>query len=216
MIGISKLYCGTVEPSDPLRYGRDSKRLPTHLLQFSIDKKPVVVWNITKACNLRCVHCYASANTTFDKGLDHNQALSVIDDLAGFGVPVLLFSGGEPLLRADIVELISYAVKKGIRAVLSTNGTLINHDMALKLKDAGISYVGVSLDGLEQVNDHFRGVKGAFKAAMEGIYNCQKAGIKVGLRFTISRFNAKEITKIFDLVEKEAEPYLSKFRIKKG
>lgn len=203
MIGISKLYCGTVEVSDPLRYGRDSKKLPSHLLQFSIDKKPVVVWNITRACNLRCIHCYANANTSFDKGLSHKQALFVIDDLAEFGVPVLLFSGGEPLLRPDIIELISYAAKKGIRAVLSTNGTLINHDMAKKLRDAGISYVGVSLDGLEEVNDHFRGIKGAFRSAMEGIHNCQKEGIKVGLRFTINRFNAQEVPKIFDLVEKE-------------
>ncbi|RLB12178.1 MAG: 12,18-didecarboxysiroheme deacetylase, partial [Deltaproteobacteria bacterium] len=126
MIGISKLYCGTVEPSDPLRYGRDSKSLPSHLLQFSLDKKPVVVWNITKRCNLECMHCYANSHlSSNEKEIDHQSALSIIDDLAGFGVPVILFSGGEPLMRNDIIELIQYAVKKGIRAVLSTNGTLI-------------------------------------------------------------------------------------------
>jgi len=204
LIGISKLYCGTVEASDPLRYGRDSKKLPSHLLQFSIDKKPVVVWNIIKKCNLRCIHCYANADiTSKEKGLDHKEALSLIDDLAEFGVPVLVFSGGEPLLRTDIIELISYAVKKGIRTVLSTNGTLITHDIALKLKDAGISYVGISLDGLEETNDRFRGIKGAFRSAMKGVANCQKTNIKVGLRFTINRFNASEVPKIFDLVEEE-------------
>jgi len=114
MIGISKLYCGTVEPSDALRYGRQSKELPSHLLQFSSDKKPVVVWNLTQACNLRCIHCYARAvSETGEKDLDTEQALKVLDDLAGFGVPVVLFSGGEPLVRKDLVTLASYAVQKG-------------------------------------------------------------------------------------------------------
>ncbi len=203
MIGISKLYCGTVESSDPIRYGRKSSSLPSHLLQFSEDKKPVVVWNITRACNLRCMHCYANAKDGSDDRITHSAAKRVIDDLSDFGVPVLLFSGGEPLLREDIIELIRYAVKKGIRAVLSTNGTLITEDMAERLRDAGISYVGISLDGLEEINDRFRGVKGAFKKAMEGIENCKKKGIKVGLRFTINRFNASEVPKIFDLSKKE-------------
>ena len=203
MIGISKLYCGTVESSDPIRYGRKSSSLPSHLLQFSEDKKPVVVWNITRACNLRCMHCYANAKDGSDDRITHSDAKRIIDDLSDFGVPVLLFSGGEPLLREDIIELIRYAVKKGIRAVLSTNGTLITEDMAERLRDAGISYVGISLDGLEEINDRFRGVKGAFKKAMEGIENCKKKGIKVGLRFTINRFNASEVPKIFDLSEKE-------------
>lgn len=202
MIGISKLYCGTVEPSDPLRYGRKSRVLPSHLLQFSEDKIPVVVWNITKACNLKCIHCYASAGEEGEI-IDFSKAKIVIDDLADFGVPVILFSGGEPLLRKDIVDLIYYSVKKGIRAVLSTNGTLITKDMAYRLKEAGISYVGVSIDGLDKINDRIRGVRGAFKKAMEGINNCQKAGIKVGVRFTISRLNVGEVPKIFDLIEKE-------------
>jgi len=204
LIGISKLYCGTIEPSDPIRYGRDTKKLPSHLLQFSQDKKPIVVWNITKSCNLRCIHCYANAElSNKEDKINYTQALSIIDDLAEFGVPVILFSGGEPLLRSDIIQLIEYTTKKGIRAVLSTNGTLINKDIAIRLKDAGISYVGISLDGLENINDYFRGIKGAFNSAMKGIANCKNIGIKVGLRFTINRFNANEIPNIFDLVEKE-------------
>jgi 12,18-didecarboxysiroheme deacetylase len=202
MIGISKLYCGTVEPSDVLRYGRMSSKLPSHLLQFSIDKRPVVVWNITRRCNLKCVHCYAHAkNIPFDNELSTTEGKNLIDDLAEFGVPVILFSGGEPLVRKDLPELADYAVKKGMRAVISTNGTLITPQTARTLKDIGLSYVGISLDGMEEINDRFRGVKGAFKSALEGIENCKKAGIKVGLRFTINKSNAGQIPEIFKLLE---------------
>jgi 12,18-didecarboxysiroheme deacetylase len=202
MIGISKLYCGTIEPSDALRYGRQSSRLPSHLLQFSADKRPVVVWNVTRQCNLKCVHCYAHAKaTTGDNELTTAQGKTLINDLAQFGVPVLLFSGGEPLIRPDLPELAAYAVQKGMRAVISTNGTLITAETARILKDIGLSYVGISLDGMEDINDRFRGVKGAFASALEGIENCQSAGIKVGLRFTINKFNVGEISNIFKLIE---------------
>jgi 12,18-didecarboxysiroheme deacetylase len=202
MIGISKLYCGSVEPSDALRYGRRSSRLPSHLLQFSEDKRPVVVWNVTRQCNLKCVHCYAHAKAvTAENELSTREGRDLIDDLAGFGVPVLLFSGGEPLMREDLGELAAYAVQKGMRAVISTNGTLIAPETARILKDIGLSYVGISLDGMEAVHDRFRGVKGAFKAALEGISHCQAAGIKVGLRFTINKFNVSEIPGVFDLLE---------------
>jgi 12,18-didecarboxysiroheme deacetylase len=207
MIGISKLYCGTVEPSDALRYGRRSSDLPSHLLQFSQDKKPVVVWNVTRACNLNCIHCYAqSVDRKHDKELTYDQGLAVIDDLADFGVPVILFSGGEPLMRPDLVELAKYSVGKGVRAVISTNGTLISKDKAKEMRDVGLSYVGVSLDGMETVNDRFRGKKGAFRDALAGIKNCQEVGLKVGLRFTINRMNADEIPHIFDLLEDQHIP----------
>jgi 12,18-didecarboxysiroheme deacetylase len=202
MIGISKLYCGTVEPSDALRYGRHSSKLPSHLLQFSSDKRPVVVWNITRRCNLKCVHCYAHAkDIEFENELSTEEGKVLIDDLAKFGVPVLLLSGGEPLVRKDLPELADYAVKKGMRAVISTNGTLIDRNTAEILKKIGLSYVGISLDGMEEVNDRFRGVKGAFEKALEGIRNCKEAGIKVGLRFTVNKFNVAEIPKLFDLLE---------------
>lgn len=202
MIGISKLYCGTVEPSDALRYGRDSSKLPSHLLQFSSDKQPVVVWNITRKCNLKCVHCYAQAkDKDFENELSTKEGKNLLDDLAQFGVPVVLFSGGEPTIRKDLPELAAYAVEKGMRAVISTNGTLISQKMAQTLKEIGLSYVGISLDGMEEINDRFRGVKGAYKGALEGIKNCKEAGIKVGLRFTINKFNATEIPAIFELLE---------------
>lgn len=207
MIGISKLYCGTVEPSDALRYGRMSASLPSHLLQFSADKRPVVVWNVTRQCNLKCVHCYAHAgDRAFHDELTTAQGQRLIDDLAEFGSPVLLFSGGEPLVRKDLPELAAYAVNKGLRAVISTNGTLITSKTARMLKDIGLSYVGISLDGMASVNDRFRGAAGAFDLAMRGIRNCQDAGIKVGLRFTIHKANVGEIPKIFDLLENQRIP----------
>ncbi len=207
MIGISKLYCGTVEPSDALRYGRDSGKLPSHLLQFSKDKKPVVVWNMGRRCNLKCVHCYAqSKDIEYENELTTQQGRELIDDLAQFGAPVILFSGGEPLMRPDLPELAQYARSKGMRAVISTNGTLIDKKMAKVLKEIGLSYVGVSLDGMRETNDKFRGHKGAFDLALQGMRNCLAEGIKVGLRFTINKKNVKDIPAIFDLLEKEKIP----------
>ena len=207
MIGISKLYCGTVEPSDAIRYGRESGKLPSHLLQFSSDKKPVVVWNVGQRCNLKCVHCYSqSKDIEYPGELNTKEAKVMLDGLAEYGAPVILFSGGEPLLRKDLMELITYARNKGLRAVISTNGTLITEEKAEELKKFGLSYVGISLDGLRETNDKFRGVEGAFDDALQGIRNCLKLGIKVGLRFTINKRNAQDIPGIFELIEKEKIP----------
>lgn len=202
MVGISKLYCSAVEPSDVLRYGRKSNRLPSHLLQFAEDKKPVVVFNCTKACNLKCVHCYSgSEGQKGENELSTGQAKTVIDDLHSFGSPVLLFSGGEPLTRGDILTLLEYTVSKGMRAVLSTNGTLITPKLAGKLAQIGLSYVGVSLDGLEETHDTFRRSQGAFKKALKGITACLEQGIKVGIRFTINLQNYQTIPGLFALLE---------------
>ena len=207
MIGISKLYCNTVEPSDALRYGRDSNKLPSHLLQFSKDKKPVVVWNVGQRCNLKCVHCYSqSKDIEYPGELNTKEAKAMLDGLAEFGAPVILFSGGEPLMREDLMELITYAKDKDLRAVISTNGTLITEEKAEELKQFGLSYVGISLDGLRETNDKFRGIEGAFDDALQGIRNCLKLGIKVGLRFTINKRNAQDIPGIFELIEKEKIP----------
>jgi 12,18-didecarboxysiroheme deacetylase len=162
---------------------------------------------MTRQCNLKCVHCYAHAkDKSFENELSTKEGKDLIDDLARFGSPVILFSGGEPLLRSDLFELADYAVQKGLRAVISTNGTLITYETARSLKKIGLSYVGISLDGMENINDKFRGVKGAYESAIEGIKNCQKADIKVGLRFTINKFNAEEIPKIFKLIEEMEIP----------
>jgi len=207
MIGISKLYCGTVESSDVLRYGAAGKKLPSHLLQFSKDKKPVVVWNCTLRCNLRCVHCYShSADRQYPDQMTTEQSKAMLEDLARFGAPVILFSGGEPLMREDLFELASRAVELGMRAVISTNGTLIRPQTADHLREIGLSYVGVSLDGMRRTNDKFRGRQGAFDDALAGIRNCIRAGIKVGLRFTINKRNAADIPDIFGLLRDENIP----------
>jgi 12,18-didecarboxysiroheme deacetylase len=207
MVGISKLYCGSVEASDPLRYGRHSGKLPSHLLQFSKDKKPVVVWNVGQRCNLRCIHCYSQSNDQDYTGeLTTEEGFALIDDLAQYGSPVLLFSGGEPLMRPDIFELIGHARSRGMRAVLSTNGTLITRDIARRLKELDLSYVGISLDGLQPIHDSFRGKKGAFEEAINGLRNCKEAGIKVGLRFTINKKNVEDIPGIFQLLRDEDIP----------
>jgi 12,18-didecarboxysiroheme deacetylase len=196
-----------VEPGDVLRYNRESGRLPSHLLQFSRDKKPVVVWNMTRRCNLRCVHCYSSSqNIRYGNELTPAEAKAMIRDLATFGSPVILFSGGEPLMHRDLPELARYAVDQGMRAVISTNGTLITRQKAAVFKEIGLSYVGVSLDGMKVTHDHFRGVEGAFDTAMKGIRICRDLGIKVGVRFTINRNNVADVPAIFDLLEKENIP----------
>ena len=128
-------YFDLKRSSDPLRYGRHSARLPSHLLQFSEDKKPVVVWNVGQRCNLKCVHCYShSQNREYSRELTTGEAKALIEDLARFGSPVILFSGGEPLLRKDLLDLAQLATARCMRAVISTNGTLITREIAKGLK----------------------------------------------------------------------------------
>ena len=207
MIGISKLYCDTIEASDVLRYGRKSSSLPSHLLQFSEDKRPVVIMNITKRCNLKCVHCYAGANDDRPSGeMSVDELMRIIDDLAEFGCPVVLFSGGEPLLHPDIVRLAGHAVNTGMRAVISTNGTLITPELAGELATVGLSYIGVSLDGGCDTHDRFRGVPGSFNRTLLGLRNAREQGIKTGLRFTITKRNVEEIPDVFDVLEQENIP----------
>jgi radical SAM protein with 4Fe4S-binding SPASM domain len=195
MIGISKLYCGIASSGDPLRYERQKDSAP-------YDKKPVVVWNSTRRCNLSCIHCYAnSENKTYPDELTTEEIQKVIRDLGEFGVPVLLFSGGEPLLREDIYENAMLCNEVGIRPVLSTNGTLITEKVAQRIKEAGFGYVGISLDGIGERNDFFRGTKGAFEAAVRGFDNCVAVGQKVGLRLTLTRHNYEQLNAIFDFIE---------------
>lgn len=207
MIGCTKLLCGTATVSDIVKYGRDSRNLPPHMLQFSSDNRPVVVWNTTARCNLLCRHCYISAEDQEYAGeLSTAEAKQFIDGLAEVKIPVLLFSGGEPLVRPDLFELAQYAGAKGIRPVLSTNGTLITPEMAQRIKAAGFQYVGVSLDGTEAVHDRFRGKDGAFAAALTGIRNSMAAGNKTGIRFTINKLNYQCLSDILNLVEQEKIP----------
>ncbi|MFZ5595601.1 MAG: radical SAM protein [Bacillota bacterium] len=204
MINISRLLFGMENFGDSLRYGSGVKGQTGGA---AAGYGPVVVWNITRACNLRCRHCYSNSGGSPDADeMSTAEALNFIDDLAEFRVPVILFSGGEPLVRGDFPDLAAHAVNRGMRVTVSTNGTLIDRGMAARLKDLGAGYVGISLDGIGENNDRFRGRKGAFADALEGIRNCRDAGQKMGLRFTINRNNFKEIEDIFYLIEEEGIP----------
>ncbi|WP_371373059.1 radical SAM protein [Sporomusa aerivorans] len=207
MIGCTKLLCGTATVSDIVKYGRSSRDLPPHMLQFSSNATPIVVWNSTNRCNLSCRHCYINAEDhTYEGELTSAEAQAFIDDLAGASVPVLLFSGGEPLMRPDVFELGAYAKDRGIRPVISTNGTLITPDIARKIRAAGFQYVGVSLDGDEAVHDEFRGKKGCFAQTLQGIRNSIAAGNKTGIRFTVNKLNFHTLPAILDIVEQEGIP----------
>jgi radical SAM protein with 4Fe4S-binding SPASM domain len=209
MIDIGKLYCGGISTGDGLRYGTESKpdphgNAPHDRQALASERRPIVVWSTTRTCNLRCVHCYTdSENMRYSGELNTEEGLSLIDDLASFRIPSLLFSGGEPLTRKDILTLIERAANNNIRPVLSTNGTLIDRDTARNLKNAGIVYVGISLDGMEEINDEFRGVKGAFRRAMRGFEHCIAVGQRVGLRLTLTKKNYQDLHKIFDFIEQE-------------
>ena len=153
------------------------------------------------------MHCYSkSENQIYPRELTTDEAKAFVKDLAEFDVPVLLFSGGEPLLRHDLFEVAGSAAQAGIRTVLSTNGTLITEAKAKQLKTAGFSYVGVSLDGIGETNNKFRGKPEAFELAVAGIRNCMKAGVKTGLRFTVTKYNLKDVPEIFDFIEKQGIP----------
>jgi Fe-coproporphyrin III synthase len=204
MISISRLLCDTVSPGDSLRYRHTSPdMIVTHPIHPDAPR-PVVVWNCTRQCNLSCIHCYASAGSTVThEEIDTPQGMKLIGDLSEFGVPVILFSGGEPLLRKDLFDLARYAVKQKLRVALSTNGTLITGKIADALRDIGFAEVGISLDGIGDSNDRFRGKSGSFQRALQGIRNCIARGIRVSLRLTITNYNHEEIPAIFRLVEKE-------------
>lgn len=201
MISVTKLLFDTEYFGDSLRYNQHSRKA---VHGATTNSGPVVVWNSTRTCNLSCVHCYMDSDAQKYTGeLTTEEAKQFIDDLADFKVPVLLFSGGEPLIRPDFFELAEYTASKGIRPTLSTNGTLITPEVAKRIKEIGVGYVGISLDGLQEVNDKFRGKDGAFEMAMRGIENCVAVGQRVGLRFTINHHNFEELDKIFDFIEEK-------------
>ena len=172
--------------------------------RYQREDRPVVVWNVTRSCPLSCVHCYNdSGKKTYPGELSTKEAISVIDSLASFQVPAIIFSGGDPLERPDIFELIEYAGSKGVRTILSTNGILIDKETAQRIKDSGIVYVGVSIDGGEEINDRLRGMRGGFRKAVDGMRLCRDLGLVVGVRFTMSKKTVGELPFIFDLMDTE-------------
>jgi len=179
--------------------------------RFSSGQPPVVVWNITNNCNMLCPHCYSSAsknntasNTVFA------DARKILDRLDSHGVKILILSGGEPLLNPDFFNILSYARSKGMICHLSTNGILIDKKTAMDLKEGGITYVGVSVDGKPQQNDSYRGFEGGFFRAISGLLDSRDAGMKTGLRFTLTE---KNFDQLFYLINLAVVNQISRFYI---
>jgi heme d1 biosynthesis radical SAM protein NirJ len=165
---------------------------------------PVVIWNLIRRCNLTCKHCYSiSADRDFPGELSTREIFQVMDDLRAFGVPVLILSGGEPLLRSDIFDISHRAKHMGFYVGLSTNGTLIDESNIDAIADVGYDYVGVSIDGIRETHDRFRRREGAFDASMAGIRLCRERSIKVGLRFTMTQDNASELPSLLSIMDEE-------------
>jgi len=165
---------------------------------------PVVIWNLVRRCNLTCKHCYSiSADTDFPNELSTEQVFEVMDDLKQFRVPVLILSGGEPLLRPDIFEISHHAKAMGFYTALSTNGTLIDKQNIDRIAAVGFDYLGISIDGIADTHDRFRRKEGAFDASMKGLRLCRDQGIKVGLRFTMTQDNSEELPQLLDLMDEE-------------
>jgi Fe-coproporphyrin III synthase len=176
--------------------------VPSAYLGFSPMPRPVIFWNLTEKCNLSCTHCYSRSgpDRATDGELTTTEALAFIDDLAAMGVPLILFSGGEPLLRHDIWELADHAAAKGIKVALSTNGTLITADVAAKIRKSGIEYAGISLDGATAAtHDRFRQSPGAFDRSVAAFARCRDAGVRCGVRVTLTQENFSELGALIDL-----------------
>ena len=206
MISVTKMLLGREHSGDRLRYGHG-----TNSAGAAGGTGPVVVWNCTRACNLFCRHCYASATPhACDAELSTGEAKDFLDTLAAFNVPALLLSGGEPLLRNDLFELLEYARVLGLRTALSTNGTLIDERTACRIMELGVSYAGISLDGARTVNDAFRGVDEAYNRTIAGFRYCRKAGLRLlifsgGLRFDAGRNSQRPLRRIESTDQPKAE-----------
>ncbi len=161
-----------------------------------------VVWDVTYACNLRCKHCYATAGKPLEDELTTEEALETIDKFDKLGVTIISFSGGEPLVRKDILELTSYAAEKGIYVALATNGTLITEERAKQLKENGVSYLQISLDGTEATHDAFRGIKGCWAKTIEGIKNAVRQSFFVNVSMTVTKLNLHEVPQVIELCRK--------------
>lgn len=211
MIDVSVLYSGLETPSTPHRYGRKITQIdPPDFQKMAVaktakDRRPIVVWNLTRTCNLKCVHCYTASDACkYPDELTTDQCKEVLKDLAAFKVPAVLFSGGEPLVRPDLFELARFGRDLGLHVVLSTNGTLITPPIAQQFKDLGFAYIGISLDSaIPAIHDQFRGVEGAFERTMRGFRHCVEVGQKVGLRLTLTRHTCEDLDRLFDFIERE-------------
>ena len=168
------------------------------------NKARLVFWEVTKGCNLRCIHCRATATElSSPSDLATRNALDIIDQIAAAANPILVLSGGEPLYRSDIFQLAHHAMDKGLRVALATNGTLVTKDVARMIVDSGVRRVSISLDGADAAtHDTFRGIPGAFDAAVHGLRNLKALGMSVQINMTIARHNAHQLPDVLQLARK--------------
>jgi Fe-coproporphyrin III synthase len=208
MIYVTKLLCGTQRAADVVRTewmdpaGRVS------------DRKPVVVWNITRRCNLRCMRCSSdSAPRHYPGELTLEHMVDVIDDLSGSQVPAVILSGGDPMIHPHFFDVVGYAIERGLQVSVSTNGTRIDSHAAERLKDLGVAYVAISLDGVGRDHDHYRGRPGAFAKAVQAFRHCRGAGQKAILRLNLTRRTFGQLADIFRLVEEEEIPRICMYHL---
>jgi len=202
VLNVSTLVGAGTSASDALRYGmsRPGEIVP----RSSAQRRPVVVWNSTRECNLACAHCYASARSgPAPDELDTSEALAMLDDLADFGVPAVLLSGGEPLTRPDLLELLEHGIERGLRMTLSTNGTLLDDGLASALASLGITYVGISIDGTEATHDRLRRKTGAWRRSVHGLRTLHDAGVRRGIRFTLTPDTVTDLERVLAFAEAE-------------
>ena len=173
----------------------------THHAQAGIPDLKLVAWEITRRCNLFCAHCRASAaDEEYEGELSTEEAFRLVDQIAEVAKPILILTGGEPLMRPDIFEIGKYAHSKGFRVVIGTNGTLVTEEIAERIKEVPISRISISIDfPTAALQDNFLGKEGSFTEAINGIHNAHKAGLEVQINSTITRLNAGYLPKLVDM-----------------
>jgi radical SAM protein with 4Fe4S-binding SPASM domain len=182
---------GVVSPAD------------SHFSLAAVNPKPMVTWRVTRSCNLNCLTCqYDSRPRQYESELTTAEGIALIQDLAAFQVPRVLFAGGEPLLREDLPEFVAYAHHRGVQSGIFTNGTLLNSGRAVGLKRSGLHSVTILLEGIGREVDRNRCVPGAFNAVLEGYENCEDAGLDVEIRTPLNRWSYRELAGILDFVER--------------
>ncbi len=206
MIRITQILNGSETAGTARKFrNRDPSEVPRPLLAFTETRRPVVFWNMTRRCNLSCTHCYIGAGPCAEGPLQGNElsteeAQLFIEDLASIKIPLLMFTGGEQLVRPDFWELAEFAGSCGLTTAMSTNGTLISGEIAQRIKECGIEYVGISLDGATpKTHDTIRNKPGCFEGAVEALSLCRDAGIKTGVRITVTKDNIHEVEPLIDL-----------------
>jgi radical SAM protein with 4Fe4S-binding SPASM domain len=203
MIIFSKALADKATVWNSMRTARNGcDRLPNDLIRFSAESRPVVMWNLTRRCNLACEHCYIDAKSSEQSQpeMTMDDGVRLIDELAQMGIPVLIFTGGEPLMSRHFFAYAFHAKDAGLKTAVSTNGTLITPAAARLMKEAGVGYVGVSLDAsIPSRHDGFRGVEGAHSLALEGLKNAKDAGLRTGLRVTLTRDNWHDVPSLLGL-----------------